>query len=199
MNHLLTRLGVPPEIQAFFNTPAAGLSFSYGDQEELYGEDFHIVPSTQNLWVAGSDNVSHVVITYSVMEAMAFATLNLHRFPRLGHMAFIAIGNRLHAEQADWIRKNYPGRKFTLVFGNDLVGHITAIKLAGGIRNIPVQVFLSGAQVYIHTGKKQVMIDAGQLSLYAFEEAFGLRPRFRTPRPRLALTFLEQLQNSANK
>lgn len=196
MNYLLTRLGIPSEIQAFFHAES-DLSFSYGDQFERYGSGFHIVPSTQNLWVAGLPSASHLIITYSVMEAMAFITLNRHRFPRLEQIAFVAIGNRLYVEQVDWIRQNYQGRKITLIFDNDIVGHITAIKLAGGIRNMPVQLFLLGMQVRMVTRKKQVIIDAGNLSLFAFEEAFGLRPRFRAPKPRLAFTFLDQLRNSA--
>ena len=94
MNQLLTRLGIPLEIQAFFNAEAE-LSFSYGDQFERYGSGYHIVPSTQNLWVAGLANATHLIVTYSVMEAMAFITLNRHRFPRLEQLAFVAIGNRL--------------------------------------------------------------------------------------------------------
>jgi len=198
MNPLLTVLGIPLEIQAFFDAEAE-LSFSFGDQFERYGSGYHIVPSTRNLWVAGLANAAHLIVTYSVMEAMAFITLNRHRFPRLEQLAFVAIGNRLYVEQVDWIRGNYPGRKVTLIFDKDLVGHITAIKLAGGIRNIPVQVFLSGANVRINTNRKQIIMDAGKLSLYAFEEAFGLRPRFRSPKPRQAFTFLDQLRNCAGK
>lgn len=198
MNPLLTRLDIPSEIQAFFNA-AGELSFSYGDQFERYGPGYHIVPSTQNLWVAGLPNATHVIITYSVMEAMAFITLNRHRFPRLEQLVFIAIGNRLHREQVDWIRGNYPGRKFTLIFDNDLVGYVTAIKLSGGIRNINVQVLNLGTRVRLATNNKQVTMDACKLSLYTFEEAFGLRPRFRSPKPRQALTFLDQLRNSSIK
>jgi hypothetical protein len=104
--------------------------------------DFHIVPSTQNLWFAGTQNATHLIITYSVMEAMAFITFNRHRFPRLEQLAFIAIGNKLHAEQGDWIRQSFPGRKVILVFGKDLVGHITDIKLAAAIKNIPIRIFI---------------------------------------------------------
>ncbi|QHS55862.1 hypothetical protein GWR56_10080 [Mucilaginibacter sp. 14171R-50] len=198
MNNLLTKLGIPLEIQAFFGVTYE-LSFSYGDQYERYGPGYHIVPSTQNLWTAGLPNATHLIITYSVMEAMAFITLNRHRFPRLDQIAFIAIGNRLYVEQVDWIRQNYPGRKITLIFDNDIVGHITSVKVAGGIRNIAVHVFLSGAQIHIVTNKRQVTMDAGIFSLYAFEEAFALRPRFRSSKPRLAFTFLDQLKYDSER
>jgi hypothetical protein len=198
MNTLLTGLGISPEIQAFFNA-AADLSFSYGDQQEYYGEAFHTVPSTRNLWVAGTHNATHVVIAYSVMEAMAFITLNRHRYHRLEQLAFIAIGNRLHSEQANWIRENFPGRKFTLVFGKDLIGHITDIKLAAGIKNIPIRVFFSDNEVLIYRDKVLRVFNQDQTSLHAFQEAFGIRPRFRTAKPVQSLTFLDQLKYDAER
>ncbi|MEO6849044.1 MAG: hypothetical protein ABI166_00375 [Mucilaginibacter sp.] len=198
MNTLLTGLGISPEIQAFFNA-AADLSFSYGDQMENYGEGFHTVPSTRNLWVAGTHNATHVVIAYSVMEAIAFITLNRHRYHRLEQLAFIAIGNRLHSEQANWIRENFPGRKFTLVFGKDLIGHITDIKLAAGIKNIPIRVFFSDNEVLIYRDKVLRVFNQDQTSLHAFQEAFGIRPRFRTAKPVQSLTFLDQLKYDAER
>ena len=71
MNALLTRLGVPMKIQVFFRVPP-DLWFNYDDTEECYSENFHRVPSTQNLWVAGDETASHVVVTHSAMEAMRF-------------------------------------------------------------------------------------------------------------------------------
>lgn len=112
MNPILTRLGVSREIQAFFNTDG-DLVFNYGDQYEQYIETYHLVPSTSNLWVAGTPNASHLIITYSVMEAIAFISLKRAQFPQLEHLAFIAIGNRLHVEQGEWIKRNFAGRKIT--------------------------------------------------------------------------------------
>lgn len=195
MNTHLTRLGVPPEIQAFFNI-ADELVFDYGDGYEHFGDGFHKIPTTQNLWLAGSTAASKVIITYSAMEAIAFITFNRHRYPRLEHLAFIAIGNWLHTEQSDWIRQNFPKRKFTLVFGKNLLGHITAIKLAAGIRNIPIQIFHSEYQVSIYTGKQEVVINDEQISLHTFQEKLGIRPRFRTGQPIHTLTFLDQLQTN---
>jgi len=193
MNQLLTRLGIPMEIQAFFNVNPH-LSFSYGDLDELYGIDFHIVPSTQNLWFAGTQNATHLIITYSVMEAMAFITLKRNRYPRVDQLAFVAIGNRLHLKQGEWIRQNLPGRKVTLVFGNDLVGRITDIKLAAAVKNIPIRVIFKDAEVHIYRGRLLKVFNQEKVSLHAFQEAFGIRPRFRTGKPVNSLTFLEQLK-----
>lgn len=194
MNALLTRLGISPEIQAFFNV-SADLFFSFGD----HGESFHTVPTTQNLWVAGSRNATHVVIAYSVMEAMAFITLNRYRYPRLELLTFVAIGNRLYTEQADWIRENFPGRKFTLVFGKDLIGRITDIKLTASIKNIAIRVFHSGNEIIIYRGSLLNVFQQEHLTLHAFQEAFDIRPRFRTSKPVRSLTFLDQLKHDAER
>ncbi|QTE35286.1 hypothetical protein J3L18_19310 [Mucilaginibacter gossypii] len=130
------------------------------------------------------------------MEAIALVTLHRHHYPRLQQTAFVAIGSRLHDGQASWIRQHFPKRKFTLVFGKDLLGHLTAIKMAAGIRNVPVRMFHTGHQVAIYNDERELITSDERLSLHAFQEAFGLRPRFRTACARLALTFLDQLQTS---
>ena len=198
MNNLLTRLGVSPEIQAFFNT-SDDLSFSYGDQQEYYCEDFHTVPSTQNLWLAGTQQATHVIITYSAMEAISYITMNRHRYRRLEQVAFIAIGNRFYKEQADWISQHFTGRKFTLVFGKDLLAQITDIKLTAGIKHIDIRVFHSENEVVIYRDELLHIFNHDQLSLHLFQEAFNIRPRFRTAKPIYALTFLDQLKNDSER
>lgn len=198
MNPLLTGLGISLEIQSFFGA-ATELTFSYGDQFERYGSGYHIVPSTQNLWVEGLPNATHLVITYSVMEAMAFITLNRQRFPRLEQLAFVAIGNRLHVEQGDWIRQNYPGRKITLVFGKDMIGHITDIKLAAAIKGISLRIISKDNEIHIYRAKCLQIFTQEQISLHAFQEAFAIRPRFRTGKPARSLTFLDQLKYDSER
>jgi len=196
MNPLLTRLGVPPEVQDYFEV-GDELIFNYGDTSEHFGDGFHRLPATENLWLAGSETAPHVIITYSAMEAVAFVTVNRHRY-RLDQLVFVAIGSKLHQVQINWIRQRFLKRKFTLVFGDDLIGHITAIKLAAGIRNLPVQIYYAGNHVRIYKEKEFIILDDEHLSLHAFQEAFGLRPRLRTARPKTAPTFLSQLQNGMN-
>ena len=198
MNNLLTKLGIPLEIQAFFGVTDE-LSFSYGDQYERYGPGYHIVPSTQNLWVAGLPNATHLIITYSVMEAMAFITLNRHRFPRLEQLAFVALGNRLHVEQGDWIKQNFTGRKVTLVFGKDMIGHITDIKLAAAIKGITLRIISKDNEIHIYRDKYLQIFTQEQISLHAFQESFGIRPRFRTAKPVRSLTFLDQLKYDSER
>jgi hypothetical protein len=198
MNPLLTRLGISPEIQAFFNI-SGRVSFDYGDQQEHYSDQFHVVPSTHNLWMAGNQNATHVIISYSAMEAMAYIMLKRHHYPRLEQLAIVAIGNRFHTAQSTWMRDNLQSRKFTLVFGNDLVGRITDIKLAAGIKNIPIRVFHSGCEIQIQCGNLLRVFDQEQISLHFFQEAFGIRPRFRTGKPVQSLAFLDQLRHDTER
>ncbi|QEM13755.1 MULTISPECIES: hypothetical protein [Mucilaginibacter] len=195
---MLTRLGVPPELQAFFNIDD-DLDFDYCDAYEHCGEGFHKIPTTQNLWVAGNNTASTVIITYSVMEAIAFLTLHRHRYPRLEQLAVVAIGNRFYKEQANWIRENFRGRKFVLVFGKDLIGHLTDIKLTAGIKNLNIRIFHSENQILIYRGNLFRAFDQERISLHAFQEAFSIRPRFRTGKPVQSLTFLDQLKHDAER
>ena len=198
MNELLTRLGVPTDIQAFFNS-SADLSFYYGDTHEHYGEGFHKIPTTANLWMAGGETASQVIITYCAMEAIAFITINRLRYPKLEELAFIAIGNKLQEEQANWIRQKFPKRKFTLVFGCDLIGHLTDIKLGAGLKNIPIRIQHSNFKVLIYRLNVLRAFDEDRISYHAFKIAFGIRGKIRTRKPIKTLTFLDQLKNDAHR
>lgn len=194
MNDLLSRLGVPLDIQAFFNI-TVDLSFHYGDTTEHYGEGFHKIPTTENLWMTGEDTASEVIVTYCAMEAIAFITINRQRYPILQELAFIAIGNKLQGEQIHWIRQKFAKRKFTLVFGRDLLGQMTDIKLGAGLKNIPIQIQHSNFKVLIYRRDKLRVFDEDVISFHAFQLAFGVRGKIRTRKPIKSLTFLDQLKN----
>jgi hypothetical protein len=193
MNQLLNKLGVPPEVQSFFQA-SGDLRFNYGVEEEHFGGDFHKVPSTRNLWIAGSPQAAQVVVLHSAMEAIALVTLKRHRFLRLETVAFAAIGNRLYHAQGDYLRKHFPGRKFTLAFGNDLLGRLTAVKMAALIRGLPLHLVFAGNAVRVSSRGRTFVYTTDRLSLHAVQEDFGLRPRFRTALPSGAFTFLDQLK-----
>ena len=198
MNAYLTRLGVPKEIQAFFKT-GAELFFDYGDCQEHFAEGFHKIPTTRNLWLAGNDMAMEVIISYSAMEAIAFLTTNRIRYPRLEQLACIAIGNRLHAEQTDWIRKNFRVRKFTLVFSKDLPGHITDIKLAAALQNSHIRVAYAQHNVIIYRQDQIRIFEDDQVSLHQFKLAFGIRGSVRTRKPTQTATYLEHLKHDAER
>ncbi|NHA03247.1 hypothetical protein G7092_05560 [Mucilaginibacter sp. HC2] len=200
MNALLTRLGVSPEIQAFFNI-GGELLFHYGDTREHYGEGFHKIPTTENLWVAGNETANEVIVSYSAMEAMAFIAINRARYANLQQLAFVAIGNQLQQGQVDWLRQTFPKRRFTLLFGKDEIGHLTDIKVAAGIRNTTIHIYHTGQsrQVIIDHKGKLVISKYGEVSLNRYKQAFHIRDRIRTRKPIQSLTFLDQLKYDAER
>ncbi|CAM3797294.1 hypothetical protein MUGA111182_10330 [Mucilaginibacter galii] len=193
MNELLTRLGVPPALQAWFDCEKETV-FDYGGAKEIFAAGFHKVPTTVNLWLGGNRSASEVVITHSVMEAIAFLTLHAGHYPRRDTLSFIATGNLPGMAQLQWIRQNFKKRKFTLVFGNDLLGALTDIKVAAGLKGQDTRLLLTGDDVRIQMKTQMRILSVPQVSLYAFEKAFGLRMGIRTRKPPVASTFLDQLK-----
>jgi hypothetical protein len=198
MNELLTRLGVPLDIQAFFNC-SGELVFHYGDTYEHYGEGFHKIPTTGNLWIAGDPTAADVIVTFCAMEAIAFITVNRHRYPKLAELAFIAIGNKLQVEQANWIKQRFRKRKFTLAFGGDLLGHLTDIKLGAALRYLPIAIQHSNYKVSIYCRDQLRVFDEDRISYHAFQLAFGIRGKIRTRKSIKTLTFLDQLKNDPHR
>jgi hypothetical protein len=193
MNALMTGLGIPEEFQALFKLDS--LVFDYGDAIEHFGQDFHLIPTTKNLWVAGDATASEVIITSSAMEAIAFLTIHRQRYPKPGQLTFISIGNKLQDEQLEWVRSTYTKRKFTLVFGNDYIGRLTDIKIAAGLKSKPISIYYYGQQTIIRSGAAEKTFSNQEASLYAFERAFGWRSGIRCRKPINHNNFLDELKN----
>jgi hypothetical protein len=188
----LNQLGIPSDIQAYFKL--GDLAFHYGTDREFFGDGFHFVPTTTNLWFAGAESALEIIITNCAMEAIALMTIQRPRYPKLDTVAFIAVGNKLHFGQIDWIRSHFPKRKFTLVFGNDLLGNLTDIKLATGLKGLQFRLMHACHQTIILNTEKFEAFEDSKLTLSLFEKAFGLRTGIRTRKPLLHSSFLNQLQ-----
>jgi hypothetical protein len=191
MNSLLTELGVSKELQAYFN--AADLCFDYGDQQELFGHGFHLVPSTADLWLAGNYPATELIITSSAMEAIAYMALNAWRHPANAILSFIAIGNLPHTRQLNWISAYCQKRKITLVFSNDLTGRLADIVVSAGIRGRAVRISWHADVVHLHLNSSVFALSPDTLSLNIFEKAAGIRSGIRTRKARLYNSFLDQL------
>jgi hypothetical protein len=197
MNMELSRLGVPKAVEAFFNVPE--LLFNYGGHFEHFGAGFHRVPTTPNIWLAGKDLAREVIITSTAMEAIAYLSYSLHRYPDLDALSFIALGNLPHYGQLQWIKSHYPNRKFTLVFGRDLLGRLADIRVAAGLKNRSVRLLRSDLQIEVLCENEVYSFDPESLTLSAFEKASGMRTGFRTAKPKDFDTYLEQLKYHANQ
>jgi hypothetical protein len=191
MHPLLTELGVSKELQAYFDINE--LRFDYGDEQEFFGSDFHVVPTTGDLWLAGNYPATELIITSSAMEAVAYMALNAWRHPANAVLSFIAIGNLPHSRQLNWIRAYCQKRKITLVFGNDLLGRLADIVVATGIRNKVLRLRWQNSKVQLHVNNRAFEADPEKLSLNSFEKTAGFRTAIRTRKPAHHNTFLEQL------
>lgn len=193
MNELLTKLGVSEEFQALFNVPD-DLRFDYGDSYEHYFDCGHLVPASKNLWRAGNELAAQVIIGSSVMELIAFMKINSRRFSDPEHLFFIAAGNNWHPAKSKWIRSSFKKRKFILVFGNDLIGRLTDIKVATSLRAKSVRLTWSHHCVSFSTERSTFELEHEAVSLAAFERHSGIRTHIRTVKPFPHNTFLDQLK-----
>lgn len=188
MAMLLKKLDVPSNVRLFFEPylqvlPDGNLLFPFGDEAELFSTDFHYVPSTVVPWTTGSAPL--VFISFSAMEALAFLSVHHHAYPDFRQLQFIAIGNYL-------TELVITGSKITLIFGSDILGRLTDIKVSLLLRKKNASIFYKGDEFFMINGQT---FKAERLSLNTFETALGIRSGIRTIKPRGFNTFLEQLKH----
>jgi hypothetical protein len=192
MNTLLTKLGVSPEIQALFNI-GEELLFDYGDGFEHFYATGHKIPITQNIWRAGNELATQVIISASVMELISFIALNGQKFHEPGNLFFIAMGNNYQLAKLKWIRDSLKKRKFILVHANDLLGRLMDIKAATGLKDKSTTLSWSDPFVQFVIAGRSFKIEQDLVSLAAFERQAGIRTHIRTSKPFPFNTYLEQL------
>ena len=125
MHPFLTRLGIMPCVQEFFEpffrADALGnLLFDYGDEIEHFGFAFHKVPSSVNFWMAGNRNfpqVRQVVICSSAMEALAWLNNKQSAVGCFDGLLLLSAGCRLCPAHTHWLNTNLPEKKYHFVFG----------------------------------------------------------------------------------
>jgi hypothetical protein len=192
MHPHLTRLGISPEIQAFFEpffTVQSGfLTFPYGNKTELFAPAFHLVPDADFPWTAGPANLSlarHVFICSSATEAIAFLACNRSKFNHLDNLFFIATGLLPKNNLPD-----LKGKQIALVNSNDLLGKLTDIKLA----HPNAKIFYKNPDVTIN----DLRFHQKQISLNSYEKAAGLRSKVRTYKPAGHLSWLAKMEHYLN-
>jgi hypothetical protein len=202
MHPYLTRLGVPPEVQRFFQPfyhadPQGNLVFPYGNDTESFGFAFHRIPDTEMLWIAGNTNyqmVRKVFICASALEAIAYLTTKLPTFNSLDNLIFLSAGVRPNTDQIRWVGRNLSGKLFKLVFGKDILGRVCDLKMAAGISNMPVAIFISDDNVHVNFRFKNHVFAIQDFSLNAFERKTGHRFNIPAQKPLVYDSYLEQLK-----
>lgn len=197
MNAFLTELGVPTELQAFFNSDDLQMNPEY--DETNYDNSFYTDPAGADLWLAGDETAPDLVITSSALEAIAFMTVNAYRYPVPDTLLFIAVGDLPHARQLNWIRANRQKRKITLVFSNDLLGSLLDITVVAGLTGKSVRLRWTNGMVTVTAGTRRFDASPDTLTLNSFERSAGFRSGVRTRKPHGFNTFLEQLKHDSQE
>ncbi len=205
MHPYLTRLGVRPEVQAFFSPNYADdfcdLFFQQGNYREHFGFAFHRIPGGGDFWLAGELNLSmvdRVFISISAMDAVAFLHFFGHSLADWENILFIATGIKPTTIQLCWIRDKLAGKHLTLLFPADLLGAITDLKVAAAYRRIPAAAFLAEKErLKICFRAKVYEFDQRTFTLSAFERASAYRFKVVTCKPKHGASFLDQLKAGA--
>lgn len=157
------------------------LRFSYGNDFEHYGPDFHRIPVTENVWIAGIPELaSDIFICGSAMDALCFGRVS-------PHYAFVALGALPAKSQLE----NLPNRRFHLIFPKDDLGTVCDLKVAAWLRKQAIKITLNENSFNVLFRNQNY--DFEKLSLSALEKASGYRFGIRTHKPKNAITWTSAL------
>ena len=204
MHPYLTRLGVRPEVQAFFapydSDANGGLLFQQGDYVEHFGMAFHRVDAGGDCWMAGETNrvmTERVFISSSVMDMIAFLHYGGHTISLWKQAVFIAVGVKPSIAGLSRI-SGFADKPMTLLFPADGLGAITDLKVAAAFRRVPAAAFLAEKERLKISFRAEVYeFEQRGFSLSAFEKASGYRFNVTTRKPRHGASFLDQLKAGA--
>lgn len=206
MHPYLDRLGVLSEVQEFFAPfyhadEAGNLCFSYSEGFEHYGLGFHKVPLSSGFWLAGNlcfAQVGTLIICASAMEALAWLELNWHRIADSFSLLFFSAGPSFSSEHICWLRRHFSGKRIVVGFGNDLLGRLSAVKLAAGICGLNLQIaYLAEEKIQILFRGQTYLFSPENLSLNSLEKMSGFRFRVIISHPKNHNSFFEQLKAAA--
>jgi hypothetical protein len=183
MHPFLTRLGVNPQVQEFFEPfyrtdDLGNLLFDYGDGLEHFGFAFHKVPLSQNFWMAGNRNFSNirqVVVCASAMEAVSWLKNKQAALSLWDGLLFLSAGVRVLPVHCRWLNAHIPAKDFRLVFGRDLLGRMAELKLAAALRRWPLELYQDGENVMVCFRSRVYSFSPDRFSLNAFEQAAKIR------------------------
>jgi hypothetical protein len=206
MHPYLTRLGVREMVQQFFapfftSDETGNLCFWYGEVCEHFGFGFHRVPLSANLWLAGNLNFSQVrqvIISGSALDAVSWLNKKAIYLSHTENLLFISTGAGLQTEHIRWINERLRGKVFCLIYGNDLLGRLASVKMAAGLRRLPMEVYAEGTdEISVSFRSRNFSFSQDNFSLHAFEKAAKFRFGIRCDQPTDHLTFFDGLKADA--
>jgi hypothetical protein len=206
MHPYLTRMGVSEMVQQFFapfftSDEAGNLCFWYGKVYEHFGFGFHRVPVSADLWLAGNLNFSQVrlvIISGSALDGVSWLNKKGIYLSHTENLLFISTGAGLQTEHIRWINEHLDGKAFCLTYGKDLLGRLASVKMAAGLRRLPMEVYAEGTdEVSVSFRSRNFSFSQDNFSLHAFEKAAGFRFGIRCDQPKDHLTFFDGLKADA--
>ena len=196
---------IRPEVADFFKPFfQSGIDghylFNYGKAAfESWTPDSHIIPSSDEVWLAGADYpdlISDLYIGYSAAELICFTSKRPYEF--LKHpqqQAFAALGLLPAGRQVQFLKALFPYARWHLLFGSDLLGKIADAGIAAWYKGYAVSFRMYDYRINIKFRDKAFNFDSSTFSLHRFERATGLRAGIRTHKPPHALVSFTALQN----
>jgi hypothetical protein len=206
MHPYLARLKIKPAVAAFFEpsyttNETGDLLFPYGEDTEHFGFAFHRIPVVNHFWLAGNlrfPQVRAVIVCSSAMEAISWLNNNYSSFISLDNLLFLAVGARLCPGHIHFINRHLQGKTFSLLFGRDLLEHIADLKMAAGIRGVPVAIYCSDGKVQVVFRSVVYEFREAEFSLPAFERITKFRFKIPALKPKGFDSFFDQLKANAN-
>lgn len=206
MHAYLTRLGVQPAVQTFFESfyfsePSGDLRFAYTNGEEHYGFAFHRVPITDGVWLAGNLNFKQVrlaILSVSALDAIAWLNKKLFRFADRDGLLFVSFGAAVRPAHLHWILDNLKEARFRMIFSKDVLGRCADLKVAAGIRGMPVSIYAGEQEtILVRFRSRNFCFSQEMFSLGVFEKAAGIRFGIPASKPTAHHTFFEELKTAA--
>lgn len=197
---LLSKLGVGQSVQRFFYKTfyydqAGRLVFPYqyngqSKDNEVFGFKTVRLACTNGFWSAGDHHQpSNIFLSFSAMEAIAFAHVNYSKFNGFSRCLFVALGVKPTKPQILFLKRRFKNSNFHTVFSNDLIGKIYDCQASLWLSNKDCTFCLNDNLITVtaiaddKSTQKAVSISRGQFSYFAFHRQFGKRSNLKTHKP----------------
>jgi hypothetical protein len=114
------------------------------------------------------------------------------------NLLFLSTGTRVQHEHIRWINEHLKSKEFCLINGRDVLGGIADLKLAAGIRVLPLEIYREEKGKLLVSFRTQTFsFRQDTFSLNAFEKVAKFRFGLRTDKPKNHLTYFDQLKAEA--
>jgi hypothetical protein len=206
MHPYLQRLGIGPGVQEFFgpfydSDEEGNLCFFYGELFEHFGFGFHYIPVSADYWMAGNlsfSQVRQVIVSGSALDALSWLNKKAALLSHTENLLFLSTGTAVQTEHIRWLHAHLRHKDYCLIYGNDLLGRIAALKIAAGIRGVAVEIYAEqGEQIAVCFRSRAFYFSQEAFSLNAFEKAAKFRFGIRCDKPKKHLTFFDELKAEA--